>query len=53
MGQYYDINRNPVVQENMNMNMNREIVSSIHTTKTKTITSKKRCSHFRSFVTQA
>ncbi|MGA6922281.1 MAG: hypothetical protein WBY22_05090 [Nitrososphaeraceae archaeon] len=41
MGQYYDINRNPVVRENMNMNMNREIVSSIQPTKTKTITSEK------------
>jgi hypothetical protein len=42
MGQYYDINRNPVVRENMNMNMNREIVSSIQPTKTKTITSEKK-----------
>ena len=41
MGQYYDINRIPVVRENMNMNMNREIVSSIQPTKTKTITSEK------------
>jgi hypothetical protein len=42
MGQYYDNNRNPVVRENMNMNMNREIVSSIQPTKTKTITSEKK-----------
>lgn len=42
MGQYYDNNRNPVVQENMNMNMNREIVSSIQPTKTKTITTEKK-----------
>ena len=41
MGQYYDINGNPVVRENMNMNMNREIVSSIQPTNTKTITSEK------------
>ena len=42
MGQYYDNNRNPVVRENMNMNINREIVSSIQPTKTKTITSEKK-----------
>ena len=42
MGQYYDINGNPVVRDYMNMNMNREIVSSIQPTKTKTITSEKK-----------
>jgi hypothetical protein len=42
MGQYYDINRNPVVRENVNMIMNRERVSSIHPTKIKTITSEKK-----------
>ena len=41
MGQYYDINRNPVVRENMNMNMSKEIVLSIQPTKRKTITSEK------------
>ena len=42
MGKYYDINRIPVVRENMNMNMNREIVSSVQSTNTRTRTSEKK-----------